>query len=1649
MGRRILAVLLSMVLFLTIFIKSDAINVYAGEGDGYVEAETEVETVAEETTVSEETVISAEAEETEEVIEEVSETETPEVTPEESDASEATTDVSASDIEETEATVGGDVTEAVDVSGNSETVSGNDSPVSLTEDISDNDVTDVAESAVESTESEALVCVRQIGGVSITVEAPAGVFPAGTTVSVTELTDAGSINSIEDAVSDKFSDNQTITVLRAFDITMYDANGQEIQPDTTKGSVKVSITNINTDEAIQNPDTAIEVFHMDDALNRADAVATTVAKGEVSFAAEHFSPYVVVSVEDNEAEPDQPLDENALIESMKVSIVDSKGKETVLTDGADLKVSLDDTIKVSYVFNHPIQIVPVGGKVNNKVDGYHVRVGQHYKVPGIPAICVKPGGFSIDVKNGEETLGQIHFAEDGSATLEIDSRFTEPESAEGAVAGFDLKLNLNKDDNGDKEDYELTFGDKTYTVKVSEFMPQPPKVEKSSSTMDSDGNITWTVTLTNDEKPIDYADGYTLTDTFSAGQAYLEGSLEEVGGAAITPTVSGSTIKWTYKDNTPSKVTKFTYKTHIDFLALTKDTNEGNTTVNKEVTNNIKVTAPAGTDYDALSISATSGSSVSKNVDKWVDKTGTQVDSTGKASWTIVVKNNGFTLKNVVLHDDIVADDGVTIEMSNIKVVDAHGNTVAFDDGHSGGNHTIAFDGLMEGDAVYTVTYDTTIKNYSEYLKKNHEVPKNTAWLTYEYDATGKGTDWTPVKGPGVDVNFTGPGIMSKAAIKKSPAGIDRVNHTMDWRVEINNNMQALTNVRVVDAIPAGHTYVGIKNVTVDGSAFTLADDAIDVTDPRNIMVSFGDNVEGVKASFVITTKLTDEESKIWASNASKDYTNEVTLYSEGNAEVKDSATQKFKSEVISKAAGDYDYSTHLIPYTLTVNQNKMPMDNVVITDPLDSRVEYVDGSSNVAGTVYDAHTNTLTFNLGSIDAETVITFKVKVKDGETFANNAKFSIPNNASLKSAQYNNNTSVSASTEIDNKVINKKGKRNKEVIEYTVDLNVAEQELYKNGIGEVVIQDTMGASLVLDESTVKLYEATVKSDGTLVPETLVPDAVVRVDKSNPQTVLQVVIPKNGDGKAYVLQYTALMLKAKAKDFSNNVVIKGYGDGAINKSDVQYEEKDFSNVNFSKYVYYISGLKDENDNSLILAGAHFQLLDPEEDYKIVDEADSDEDGEIMFVGVLKENHEYLLKETDAPEGYEIPITLKDGVVVKTKGKGYNAAMEEKDNQIVYNSKPSREVNFALLNGTDKTTDLTGLSDTPAKITVYKGATEVWNSDSTEPFKAIYGTEYTVKESTTPFGYHGDSASGYKFTIKEDTGELVLLTSSDDVKLSGDNITMYDTAKESMSIMINDISESQGRALKGAKFQVKQGSTVVKSFESEGLFKEITLPEGDYTLTRVDAPFGFEAESKALSFAIKKNAEGALEIETSSNIGNITVEGNKIVVPEVSKPADSVTVDPVVASGSDPAKEADLDFVLTPRKYADGSAVGLSDTPAWSKSEGTPMKLLPQVEYDLTVIDKNGKKVSKIVMIDEKGNLVVKDYPAPKPNPGGGKSWSYSAPASTKSVDVLADEYTAAGKKLAKTGGFMGTVAGYGAGFALMAAGLFMVRGKKKKNK
>ena len=173
---------------------------------------------------------------------------------------------------------------------------------------------------------------------------------------------------------------------------------------------------------------------------------------------------------------------------------------------------------------------------------------------------------------------------------------------------------------------------------------------------------------------------------------------------------------------------------------------------------------------------------------------------------------------------------------------------------------------------------------------------------------------------------------------------------------------------------------------------------------------------------------------------------------------------------------------------------------------------------------------------------------------------------------------------------------------------------------------------------------------------------------------------------------------------------------------------------------------------------------------------------------------------------------------------------------------------------------------------------------------------------------------------------------------------------------------------------------------------------------------------------------------------MANLEIVDSKIVVPEKTDVSKAVKNKPGAKAGLSINVDDYNDMTLTPVKYDNGVATGLEDTPYWTKADGTDLTLQPQVEYVLTTIDKTGKKVSTVVMIDENGKLVSKDS-------------DHSDHSDTKKDDnkssenVSAPSQTINRRTLAKTGGFVGTIAGYGAGVLMIVGGVFMIVGKKKK--
>jgi len=159
-----------------------------------------------------------------------------------------------------------------------------------------------------------------IDGVEITVKAEKYVFPEGAVLHAEKVTNAGDNEKIEDAVTREVQAEdsaKTVAELVSFDITITDADGNELQPDTGKGEVRVSFAQLPMVTEDTTPTQELKVFHMDDSLSEAKGLDTTVNQEteSVEASAQHFSLYTVALL-------------TATAEDGEASVTDSAGEVT-------------------------------------------------------------------------------------------------------------------------------------------------------------------------------------------------------------------------------------------------------------------------------------------------------------------------------------------------------------------------------------------------------------------------------------------------------------------------------------------------------------------------------------------------------------------------------------------------------------------------------------------------------------------------------------------------------------------------------------------------------------------------------------------------------------------------------------------------------------------------------------------------------------------------------------------------------------------------------------------------------------------------------------------------------------------------------------------------------------------------------------------------------------------------------------------------------------------------------------------------------------------------------------------------------------------------------------------------------------------------
>ena len=151
-------------------------------------------------------------------------------------------------------------------------------------------------SAIESeaTEENAFYAEKELSGVLVTVQADSGVFPKDATLRVRKLSKVEE-QKVDSAVKEKLQEDQeNLLQSMIFDISVLDKDGEEVQPDNTKGEVRVQFSHIPFSQ--EDAEKQISVFHLDSVDAAAEKLATEKIEEKesaVEVSAAHFSLFAV------------------------------------------------------------------------------------------------------------------------------------------------------------------------------------------------------------------------------------------------------------------------------------------------------------------------------------------------------------------------------------------------------------------------------------------------------------------------------------------------------------------------------------------------------------------------------------------------------------------------------------------------------------------------------------------------------------------------------------------------------------------------------------------------------------------------------------------------------------------------------------------------------------------------------------------------------------------------------------------------------------------------------------------------------------------------------------------------------------------------------------------------------------------------------------------------------------------------------------------------------------------------------------------------------------------------------------------------------------------------------------------------------------
>ncbi|HDX9551493.1 TPA: LPXTG cell wall anchor domain-containing protein, partial [Bacillus thuringiensis] len=1071
-------------------------------------------------------------------------------------------------------------------------------------------------------------------------------------------------------------------------------------------------------------------------------------------------------------------------------------------------------------------------------------------------------------------IGNFTVTKDGKVTMTFNDYVEEHPDVAG---NLQLKTEFNKAEIKGTTTQEIPFPIKDKDVSITvDFKPNVQTATNKKGLPDRPINtneINWKVEM---NKTKDTLKNAVFKDNIPQGTSLNKDSIKvyylEVDvngnvtrGAEAEPTdyniisSDGSKLEIAFKDSI-NKAYQIEYATKITDENI------------KSFRNNVTITSDNQKQQNASSTVTVSRGTHLNKTSKYDPKTQT-------IEWTITYNGDQREIKkaDAILKD--IFDDTHELDANSIVVKNASYNEKGT---------------LVTGDAVNNYTVSNKKNGFD--LQFNDDI--NSAYvITYKTKPTNKVIEDGKVKNKVTadnDSSKENEASFKQQNIIKSnnKAETNYKDKTTTWTIIVNNNNYPLNNAIITDTFDHGGLQLKDKKLEINDGNYTLqagTDYVLDATDKGFKITLIGTYQSNMTKTLVVKYTTDFDYTKLESGKTSFKNTGNLSWIDTDSNPQSNKVEANFDPDTFTKANGykygSYNAQTKEITWIIGFNYNNVEIKDPYVIDVIQDKQKLVPGSIEVRDMILNGNPdnaqpgnavptekyeleepteknkNTLKVHFKqSINSPYYIIFKTSL-DGELIQGTYK----NEADLKDGSKIVNT-LTGDTQVNKggSFVTKKAVQDDNYINWSIAINESQST-----IADAVVTDDPTENQVIVEDSFHLYPTTVDPYGNLTKDTVNElkegtdyKLKITTDNTTGKQHFEIAFLKKID-RAYILEYRSLINADDKEKVSNKAKITGNKLTVKNTETTETIEVRMSSGSgggsATKGRGNLEIIKVDNDNkNVLLAGAEFTLYD-RTGKTVIRKITTDKDGIAKFNNLKRDK--YLLKETNAPEGYVISWDLKQGKIVELgtqETTTYKLANKKFVGKVVLTKSDDLNKNATLQGAVftllDK--DKKIISEHEKLTTNDKGQITV---DNLKP-----GTYY-LQETKAPEHYQLDSKL-IPFTISKDQTTVVNQTATNSLTKGSALLTKVDNYNKTLAGAEFTVQDRNGKNIPGYE---------KLTTNEHGQIEAKDLRPGKYQFVETKAPEHYELDKTPILFEIEKSQTTAASITAKNALikGGVTL--------------------------------------------------------------------------------------------------------------------------------------------------------------------------------